>query len=54
MFGQFYLMDWFFEGEFLQYGFKVIRYAKHDHSLTYDPMTYIFPRMTKCKWIRPL
>ena len=49
VFGQFFLMNWFFDGEFLEYGLKVIRYAKHDQSLTYDPMTFIFPRMTKCE-----
>lgn len=47
--GQFYLLDWFFDGEFFQYGIKVLRYAKHDQSLAYDPMTYVFPRMSKCE-----
>lgn len=46
--GQFYLTDWFFDGEFFQYGIKVLRYAKHDPSLNYDPSIFIFPRMTKC------
>ena len=47
--GQFFLLNWFFDGEFFQYGIKVIKYALHDPSLPYDPMTFVFPRMTKCK-----
>lgn len=46
--GQMYFMDWFFDGEFLEYGWKVIKFLQKDQEERLDPMIFIFPRMTKC------
>ena len=46
--GQMYFTDWFFQGEFLEYGWEVIKYSQRDQEDRVDPMIYVFPRMTKC------
>uniref|UniRef100_T1JJS6 Innexin n=1 Tax=Strigamia maritima TaxID=126957 RepID=T1JJS6_STRMM len=46
--GQIFLMDRFFDGEFLTYGIKVIEFMDGDQEERIDPMIFIFPRMTKC------
>ncbi|KAI1293482.1 Innexin inx1 [Halotydeus destructor] len=46
--GQMYFTDWFFQGEFMQYGLDVVRYSQRDQEDRIDPMIYVFPRMTKC------
>uniref|UniRef100_T1J195 Innexin n=1 Tax=Strigamia maritima TaxID=126957 RepID=T1J195_STRMM len=46
--GQIFLMDRFFDGEFLTYGIKVIEFMEADQEERIDPMIFIFPRMTKC------
>uniref|UniRef100_A0A1B6FA42 Innexin n=1 Tax=Cuerna arida TaxID=1464854 RepID=A0A1B6FA42_9HEMI len=46
--GQLYLMDRFFDGEFLTYGWKVLNMSSDNQENRMDPMVYIFPRMTKC------
>ncbi|ODN00005.1 Innexin shaking-B [Orchesella cincta] len=46
--GQMFLMDKFFEGEFLTFGIKVLRLSEEDEERRVDPMVKIFPRMTKC------
>jgi len=46
--GQMFLMNTFFDGAFLTFGFDVIAYAERDQEERIDPMIYIFPRMTKC------
>ncbi|GAB6024878.1 hypothetical protein CHUAL_009991 [Chamberlinius hualienensis] len=46
--GQLFLMDRFFEGEFLTYGIKVIQFSESDQDDRNDPMLFIFPRITKC------
>ena len=43
-----FLMNTFFDGAFLTFGFDVIAYAERDQEERIDPMIYIFPRMTKC------
>ena len=45
---QMWFMNWFFDGEFMTYGWDVIRYCQRDQEDRIDPMIYIFPRMTKC------
>lgn len=46
--GQIFLMDRFFEGEFLKYGLDVIKYSQDEQDNRIDPMIYVFPRITKC------
>ena len=43
-----FLMNTFFDGAFLTFGFDVIAFAERDQEERIDPMIYIFPRMTKC------
>jgi hypothetical protein len=46
--GQMFLMDKFFDGEFLTFGLEVLRLSEEDEHNRVDPMIRIFPRMTKC------
>jgi len=46
--GQMFLMDRFFDGEFLTFGIEVLRLSEEDEENRIDPMIRIFPRMTKC------
>ncbi|XP_035429746.1 innexin shaking-B isoform X2 [Spodoptera frugiperda] len=46
--GQMFLMNRFFDGEFMSFGLDVIRYMESDQEDRIDPMIYIFPRMVKC------
>lgn len=48
--GQLFLIDAFLGGEFLTYGPRVVEYSEMDQSERFDPMIYIFPRMTKCSF----
>ncbi|XP_023231287.1 innexin shaking-B-like [Centruroides sculpturatus] len=48
--GQMFLMDRFFDGEFLNYGLEVLQFAELDQKDRTDPMIRIFPRMTKCRF----
>lgn len=43
-----FLMDLFFDGEFLTFGLEVLRLSEEDEYNRVDPMIRIFPRMTKC------
>lgn len=45
---QLYFMNEFFNGEFLQYGLDVLKLSDRSQDSRYDPMIYIFPRVTKC------
>lgn len=45
---QIYWMNCFFDGEFINYGFRVLRLSEQHQDLRDDPMVYIFPRVTKC------
>lgn len=48
---QMFLLDVFFEGEFMRYGLNVIEFTQNlDHESRLDPMQKIFPRVTKCKF----
>lgn len=45
---QLYLMNVFFDGEFLSYGLRVLNFSETTQDNRIDPMVYIFPRVTKC------
>lgn len=47
-----FLMNRFFDGEFITFGLKVIDYMETDQEDRMDPMIYIFPRMTKCTFFK--
>jgi hypothetical protein len=50
--GQMFLMNKFFDGEFMTFGLDVIRHMEADQEDRMDPMIYIFPRMTKCTFYK--
>lgn len=41
-------MDKFFDGDFLKYGLNVMNLADMPQEKRFDPMVYVFPRVTKC------
>ncbi|XP_011500405.1 PREDICTED: innexin inx1 [Ceratosolen solmsi marchali] len=45
---QLYLMNRFFDGEFVTYGLRVLHFSEAPQEERVDPMVYIFPRVTKC------
>ncbi|KAL0276070.1 UNVERIFIED_CONTAM: hypothetical protein PYX00_003732 [Menopon gallinae] len=45
---QLVLMNNFFDGEFFSYGFRVMAFSNQPQEDRFDPMVYIFPRVTKC------
>lgn len=47
-----FLMNKFFDGEFMTFGIDVIRHMDADQEDRLDPMIYIFPRMTKCTFYK--
>lgn len=47
-----FLMNRFFDGEFMTFGLDVIRHMEADQEDRLDPMIYIFPRMTKCTFYK--
>ncbi|CAN7994164.1 unnamed protein product [Ixodes hexagonus] len=50
--GQMFLMDRFFDGEFLTYGLDVIRFLDQDDEERIDPMIRVFPRVAKCQFFK--
>ncbi|XP_068912040.1 innexin shaking-B isoform X2 [Tenebrio molitor] len=50
--GQMFLMNRFFDGAFLMFGFDVIAFINSDQEDRIDPMIEIFPRMTKCTFYK--
>jgi hypothetical protein len=48
IFIQLWLMNKFFDGEFLSYGLRVMRFSDMPQEERVDPMVYVFPRVTKC------
>lgn len=50
--GQMFLMNRFFDGEFMTFGIDVIAHMEADQEDRMDPMIYIFPRMTKCTFYK--
>ncbi|XP_022251566.1 innexin shaking-B-like, partial [Limulus polyphemus] len=47
--GQMFLMNRFFDGEFLTYGLDVIKFSEMEQSERLDPMIRVFPRIAKCR-----
>lgn len=47
-----FLMNKFFDGEFMTFGLDVIKHMEADQEDRMDPMIYIFPRMTKCTFYK--
>ncbi|CRK92218.1 CLUMA_CG005716, isoform A [Clunio marinus] len=45
---QMILMNKFFDGEFADYGWRVLKYSDTPQDMRVDPMVYVFPRVTKC------
>lgn len=45
---QMWLMNRFFDGEFMTYGLRVLNLIDTPQDERMDPMVYVFPRMTKC------
>lgn len=41
-------MNKFFDGEFLSYGWRVMNFSQQIQEERFDPMVYVFPRVTKC------
>lgn len=48
VFAQMYAMNRFFDGEFYDYGLRVLHQSDQLQERRVDPMIYIFPRVTKC------
>lgn len=46
--GQIYFMDFFLDGEFTNYGSEVIRFTEMEPEDRNDPMSRVFPKVTKC------
>lgn len=46
--GQIYLVDYFLDGEFSTYGADVVRFTELDQNDRDDPMSRVFPKLTKC------
>ncbi|XP_025202816.1 innexin inx2-like [Melanaphis sacchari] len=46
--GQMLFLHYFFEGEFVWYGLDVIRFTNMEPDERGDPMSQIFPKVTKC------
>lgn len=41
-------MNRFFDGEFFSYGWRVMKFSDTPQEQRFDPMVYVFPRVTKC------
>jgi len=52
VFGQMWLMDVFFGGQFTLYGLEVVRLTGQNMEERVDPMARVFPKMTKCTFHR--
>ncbi|KAH9378116.1 hypothetical protein HPB48_011584 [Haemaphysalis longicornis] len=50
--GQMYFIDTFLGGTFSTYGPDVVRFVNEDPEVRVDPMTKVFPKMTKCRFHR--
>lgn len=46
--GQIYFMDFFLEGQFTTYGADIVKFAVMDPEDRVDPMSKVFPIVTKC------
>ena len=51
---QFAMLNWLFDGDFLTYGYDVLAYYRFGYSSktgSINPMTVLFPKMTKCRFL---
>lgn len=48
--GQIFLVDYFLDGEFSTYGIKVLQFTELNPDMRSDPMSRIFPKVTKCSF----
>ncbi|CAL7949269.1 unnamed protein product [Xylocopa violacea] len=46
--GQIYFMDFFLDGEFTTYGSDVVKFTEMEPEERTDPMSRVFPKVTKC------
>lgn len=46
--GQIYFMDFFLDGEFTTYGSDVVKFTEMEPEDRIDPMSRVFPKVTKC------
>ncbi|XP_011170209.1 innexin inx2 [Solenopsis invicta] len=46
--GQIFFIDFFLDGEFTTYGSDVIRFTEMEPEKRIDPMSRVFPKLTKC------
>ncbi|XP_058805071.1 innexin inx2 [Phymastichus coffea] len=46
--GQIYFMDFFLDGEFTTYGSDVVKFTEMEPEERMDPMSRVFPKVTKC------
>lgn len=46
--GQIYFMDFFLDGEFSTYGSDVVKFTEMEPEERADPMSRVFPKVTKC------
>lgn len=46
--GQIFLVDYFLDGEFSSYGIKVLQFTELNPDMRDDPMSRVFPKVTKC------
>ncbi|RWS20903.1 innexin inx1-like protein [Leptotrombidium deliense] len=47
---QLWFTNWLFDGEFIDYGINVLNYARSEREDRINPMVFVFPRMTKCRF----
>ena len=50
--GQMFMLDRFFDGEFMNYGLEVLEFMQADQENRLDPMIRIFPKVTKCRFYK--
>lgn len=46
--GQIFFIDFFLDGEFTTYGSEVLRFTEQEPEQRMDPMSRVFPKVTKC------
>lgn len=46
--GQIFFMDFFLDGEFTTYGSEVVKFTEMEPEERIDPMSKVFPKVTKC------
>jgi hypothetical protein len=49
---QIFLMDLFFNGDFVKYGWNILAFPEMEQGERFDSIAFIFPRQTKCTFFR--